>query len=549
MTPQPIAFEDLRLGGEIARRAHRNFDRLERDPYRPASVFQGPDAKWPGDREGRAVLGLALLEAATHRPARHLDEILAAFSAHCNDRGYFGAVMPAGVCHEQQLSSHGWVLRGLCEVHLHRQTPDVSGLIETMLTNLVLPTAGRHGAYPIDPARREHGGSFSGTSQQEVDGWVLSSDIGCDYIFLDGVAQAAVLFPRPGLDAIVEEMIERFLQIDLRAIQAQTHATLTALRALLRWYEAGRGGPELLEAVRQRYALYRAHAMTENFANYNWFGRPRWTEPCAMVDSFQVALGLWRHGGEAGYLEDAHRIWHSGLNHGQRANGGYGCDSCLGTGETPFIQFETDESHWCCTMRGGEGLARAAQHAFCVAGDGVTLGLLLDAEATLRLAGGTLRLTASTEYPRRGRARLAVRQASVDGPVTLRLIAPSWGERFALSVNGQPVEAAVEEGFVTLRRALSAGDVVEYAFDQPVRSRPCLNAAHGEGVLFEAGPVLLGVDGDQEVHLDAGARIEPDGENRWRVEGADVVLTPLDDMIDRPDAAKGRYNRQVIFRS
>ena len=39
--------------------------------------------------------------------------------------------------------------------------------------------------------------------------------------------------------------------------------------------------------------------MTENFENYNWFGRPEWTEGCAVIDSFIVATRLWRATGNA----------------------------------------------------------------------------------------------------------------------------------------------------------------------------------------------------------------------------------------------------------
>src|SRR5258708_10018723 len=121
------------------------------------------------------------------------------------------------------------------------------------------------------------------------------------------------------------------------------------LPALLRMHSLT-GDPRLLQSVESRYQLYRSVAMTENYANYNWFGRPEtWTEPCAVIDSFMVATQLWQHTGDAKYLEDAHLIWANGVGHGQRATGGFGTDSCAGP-DTPFIKIEIYEAFFCFTL-------------------------------------------------------------------------------------------------------------------------------------------------------------------------------------------------------
>src|SRR5690606_30673683 len=116
--------------------------------------------------------------------------------------------------------------------------------------------------------------------------WLLSSDIGCDFIFMDGVIHAYSLFPDPEVKALVEEMIQRFLQMDLVGIKAQTHATLTALRGLLRYYSLT-GESYLLEEVVERYDLYHGQAITENFENFNWFGRLAVVEVIPLNDFFQ----------------------------------------------------------------------------------------------------------------------------------------------------------------------------------------------------------------------------------------------------------------------
>ncbi len=102
---------------------------------------------------------------------------------------------------------------------------------------------------------------------------------------------AATLLNDPEVDALCEEILARNLQIDLVGIQAQTHATLTGIRGLLRWAVHKRR-PSLVTEAAQRFRLYTDQGMSENYENWNWFGRPTHTEPCAVVDSLMVANEL-----------------------------------------------------------------------------------------------------------------------------------------------------------------------------------------------------------------------------------------------------------------
>ncbi len=168
-----------------------------------------------------------------------------------NTKGYFGAIQ-GDTINEQQLSGHGWLLRGLCEYYIWKKDEKVKKYIQDIIQNLALPTRGHHKDYPIMPEERKpHVGEMAGTSQNVINNWLLSSDIGCDFIFLDGIVQAYSLFPTPELKSLIDEMTARFLQIDLVAIKAQTHATLTGLRALMR-YDEITGDTALLNEVISR---------------------------------------------------------------------------------------------------------------------------------------------------------------------------------------------------------------------------------------------------------------------------------------------------------
>lgn len=494
--PQPPAWEDLHIGGELAVRLHANFDRLEEEKYQPHKVFLTLEqsGNWPGDTEGRTVLALTLLAQATGRQPRHLDAILELFPQKMNPRGFFGDIPPDGTADEQQLSSQGWVLRALCESWLRNRNPEVLAMIRRMVDNLILPTKGLHAVYPIDPAKREHGGGAMGERQKIQDNWVLSTDTGCDFIFLDGVVQARQVTGDARLDPLIQEIIARFLEVDLVGIKAQTHATLTGLRALCRYYEST-GDPRLLDAVRLRFDLYKRHGMTENYENYNWFGRPTHTEPCAVHDSFLVALALWRFTGEIGYLSDAHHIYYNAIGATQRSNGGFGCNSCSGAGD-PCLGMKVFEAHWCCTMRGGEGLSRAAQAAYHTRGRRIYASFFTDSTATLRFGERFVVLQQQSHYPFEGRVRWRVIRSNLDFTPELAIPLFDYTENHRVRVGGKPVDCRRDGPWLILEQPLDPGNVIELDFDLHKYLREPVNEHTIPGVKsLRYGPLVLGLPG------------------------------------------------------
>ncbi len=578
-----MEFGTITAGGELGRRMGQNFGRLQSDIYKPGALWRQTNWKsWPGDFEGRALLADTLLARATWKVPAYYDAMVSAYPAQLNAQGYFGPALDTRAINEQQLSGHGWFLRALCEVYAYQredaggvqtQTPDETlGMIRAVVRNLALPLRGKYAAYPIDPAVRAQAaaattpGAMDGRLNGQHGDWVVSSDTGCAFIFLDGLAQAWVVLKGAGapeaaaLKALVDEATARFEAMDLLAVKAQTHASLTGMRALLR-VQAETGDARLLAAVRERYALYRRTAMTATYANTNWFGRPEtWTEPCAVIDSFMVATQLWQRTGEASYLEDAHRIWFNGVGRGQRGNGGFGTDTCAGFGQA-WLRVRSYEAYFCCTMRGGEGLARAAQSLYFTraaqGGTGeVTVPFFSDSEATVDLGGGPMKLRQTTEYPYAGRVRIEVVSAPERaGAVTLRLFRPEWAQGPRVTVNGAGVNAAAADGFVTVRVTPKAGDVVAYEFGNRVGARDV--AAMPGYFAMEAGPLVLGYRPEGEFDLrDASpaamalrrdARLEPAMEGgSWRV--GDAVLGRVNDLHDGSAGVRDACVRQVVFR-
>lgn len=547
--PQSVPFANLRVSGELSTRLQKNFDRLEEEKYHADHVFLtlAQSNNWPGDTEGRTVLGLTLDAQATGRRPKYLDEILRRFPAHMNERGYFGNVESPGDVDEQQLSSHGWVLRGLCEHYLWKHDERDLAMINRIIDNLVLPTQGLHRLYPIDPTQRDHGGHASGDKAKKIGAWTLSTDIGCDFIFMDGVIQAYQVTHREELKPIIEEMIDRFLQIDLVAIKAQTHASLTAMRGLLRYYEITRD-EKLLKAVIERFETYQRHGMTENYENYNWFDRPEWTEPCAVVDSYMVAVGLWRWTGDAKYLELAEHIYYNALALEQRANGGFGTDYCSGAHGND-VAVHLQEAHWCCTMRGGEGLSRVAQSTFFIKDDAVYITHFNDAEATLTFADlGSMRLRMETQYPFSNQVKLTVLSTDLRRAVHLHLLAPSWLGDARISVNGKPLSTKVEDGFVDVHHRFNTGDVIEYGFDMNSGWLPARSGKTPPGMrkLFY-GPLLMAFGNDEKPILYDDTKIVRLQDGTFMIAMSKVSIGTVYHLLDPVVAEDPRFSVQMLF--
>ena len=541
--PRAMALADQQAGGELAVRLHKNFDRLEEEKYQPHKVFLTNEESfyWPGDTEGRTVLALALLAQATQRQPLFFDSILCLFPQKMNRLGYFGDVQSAGGWDEQQLASHGWVLRALCETYLWKSDPALFEMIRRIIDNLVLPLAGSMAkTYPLDPQAREQGGGIIGTRRlQRVDGWILSTDVGCIFILLDGLVQAWSILQDDQLRPLIEEMIAVFLRFDLDAIRAQTHATLTALRGLLRYAEAT-GDRSLVDAVAVRFDLYKRLAMSENYENHGWFGRPSHSEPCAIIDALMTAVTLWRATGEAVYLEDAHHITYNALAATQRLNGGFGCNSCSGA-ESPFLEIRMQEAHWCCTMRGGEGLSFVAQSAYYTRGNRVFVPFFADNRAILRLDGGELTVEQKSDYPTGGSCTIRVVECPNPLAVEWRLFAPCFVRPSSLTINGASLPLEIRDGFLQIDHRARSGDTLVYRFDPVIRRLPSLGerALPGYGTV-RRGPLLLAADRSPqgEIQLPATESLHCD-DNGCRC--GNIELSPLYHLL------QPWRDRQVLF--
>ncbi len=550
--PVAIPFQEITMQDELLKRSMKNYDRLESDLYQPRNIFSDShptiSLDWPGDFEGRTILALVLQARATHREPVYLEEIMRQVPLRLNQKGYFGALQ-GDTINEQQLSGHGWLLRGLCEYYIWKKDEKVKKYIQDIVQNLALPTRGHHKDYPILPEERNANvGEMSGTTQNVINNWLLSSDIGCDFIFLDGVVQAYSLFPTPELKELIDEMTARFLQVDLVGIKAQTHSTLTGLRALMR-YDEITGDQHLLNEVIKRYRIYREQGITENYENFNWFCRPEWTEPCAIIDSYILAVQLWQKTGDPLYLEDAHHIYYNAICHTQRDNGGFGCDNCTGPVDLQ-LKVKAYEAYWCCTMRGGEGLARAIQYSYFTKDNDLYIPFFHTSSANITMAGNQLTLYETTGYPFNGNTSFRIEPKSGRSKITIRLFAPAWTTHHEIKVNEKTVSFRMENGFITFPLKPDATLNITWTCDLVSQTREPENTMNTKKGSFAImyGPLVLGYDGTDLISFSEKPVIKKLDESNYQVsdKSRTYKFTSVYQLLD-PRVKEEGYQKQVLF--
>ncbi len=548
----PASYEEIHILGELSQRVHKNFDRLEEQKYQPDHVFltEQQSGDWPGDTEGRTILGLTLDAQASHRTPKYLDEIIRRIPSNLNQKGYMGTIHE-GKAHEQQLSGNGWLLRGLCEYYQWKGLPEVRKTIAGIAHNLFLEAAGQYASYPIDPDKRKQNvGAESGSIAGIEGNWILSTDIGCVFIGMDGLIHAYAILKDKTLKAPIETLIDKFLKVDLTGIKAQTHATLTACRGLVRYAELT-GERRYIDEAARRFRLYVDNGMTENYENYNWFDRfETWTEPCAIVDSYMLAMQLWQHTGEAYYLEQAERIYYNAICHTQRRNGGFGCDNCPGLAtNTTLLGVHADEAHWCCTMRGGEGLSCAVRYTCFKDKKGVYLTSFRPGRFIMKHGRkNLLDFSVDTHYPFGSNVVITINKSTAK-PTSLHLPALSWIADLEVSLNGEKKKLTAANGFITLTEKFKAGDKITLTFRQRTGFEPVLNKNNTRSTWRRAfsGPLMLGMETNAPVSLPSDARYQQTGEQEWTIVGTGQKLTPVYHLMSPKVWSDTNYHKCILF--
>lgn len=455
--------------GDIQDRLERSYDRMHSEWYTADKVFVADGNNWPGDWEGRTILALTSLGKVLNRQPDQLDQMIENLINHVNAKGYLGVIREKETFDEQQISGHSWLLRGLVDYYVWKNDDRVLLVIKNIVNNLMKPTLGYYAHYPMNPDERIVSGQAAGDlTGKQLGYWLTSSDTGCAFIMLDGISKAYELLKDESLEPLIEEMIETYFKMDFVKLSVQTHATLSGLRGVLR-YSRIKGDTSMIKRCEDVYAIYLAHGRTENHANYNWFGRPTWTEPCAIVDAFIVSMELAKITGKTMYIEEANYIYYNALTYAQRENGGFGCDVCSGAeGDYVMPGEGIFEAYWCCTMRGANGLGYVLENAIINCDDKIKYHMYFEGSVTLDFDDGSLRLDNIGDFMKEGTYEIDIEENTLSKAKEVMLYKPAWAGTFEVGYMGEKY-TETKGGYIVLKIEASAKGKI--SIEMPITRR------------------------------------------------------------------------------
>ncbi|MBE6904113.1 MAG: hypothetical protein E7480_05845 [Ruminococcaceae bacterium] len=541
-----LSFSQINGYGDVGYRAIKSLSRLESKIYQPEYVRKmEQETPWPSDWIGRTLLGVVMLSKATGVKGAYLERLLELVDELENEKGYLGEVQE-GIYDEQQLSSHNWLLRALLEYYDMTGDKKILKKIWTIVENLYLPVKNHYIEYPTNKEDRVYTGEKSGTlTGAVINNWKTSSDTGCAYMCLDALSQMYEMFPDERVKVLLEEMISTFEKIDFVKISMQTHATLAATRGIVRFY-AVTGKEEYLDFAKNLFKLYLDYGATPNYANFNWFCRHEWTEPCAITDSYLLCFEMFIQTKDIYYLKTASRIYYNAFSFAQRYNGGFGCDICIGP-EERILRADADsglcEAFWCCTMRGADGISNYIRNSFV--SDEKTLYFTQYIDSCVKLDG--LKIEERSEYPKEG--KISIKAVMTDNTEidTIALYVPDFAKGSKLIVNGKEQSISNVGGFEMVK--LSDGEnSILLTFDIPIYTEKALGKLiKDERFCFWRGDLIIGVETDKCLDED-NFEIEYIGNGKCIDKKSGLEFVDLTDNINIEPTEKSPVKSiQVLF--
>lgn len=246
--------------------------------------------------------------------------------------------------------------------------------------------------------------------------------------------------------------------------------------------------------------------------NYELPNRTAYSETCA-----SIANVYWNHRmfclhGDAKYIDVMERSLYNGVI------SGVSFDGKSFFYPNPLASYgEHARSPWfgcaCCPSNITRFIASVGGYMYAVRDDSVYVNLYAQSDAAVEVAGQTVKLTQDTRYPWDGRVVITVTPERSGEELTIRLRIPGWAQnqpvpsdlyRFAtenlrragVRVNGREVDTATDKGYVVLKRAWNAGDVVTLDLPMPVRrvhANHKVEADRGR-VALQRGPIVYCVE-------------------------------------------------------
>lgn len=230
-------------------------------------------------------------------------------------------------------------------------------------------------------------------------------------------------------------------------------------------------------------------------------------ETCAAIGNVYVNHRLFLLHGDSKYYDVLERTLYNGLISGMSVDGGNFFYPNPLASEGGY-----ERKPWfgcaCCPSNICRFLPSLPGYIYAVKDKDLYVNLYIGNSAEMTLAGRKVALTQSGDYTCDGKVRLTV-DANKAGEFTLRCRVPGWAMNnpvpgdlysyadsykpaYKLTVNGLPVEATSQNGYLAITRKWKKGDTVELTFDMNprlVKANSKVAADRGR-LAVERGPLV-----------------------------------------------------------
>jgi uncharacterized protein len=222
-----------------------------------------------------------------------------------------------------------------------------------------------------------------------------------------------------------------------------------------------------------------------------------YNETCAAIASFQWSWRLLLATGDVRYADLMERLLYNGFGASVSSDGQR--FFYVNPLQRRIDHFENDlpgrRREWfscaCCPPNIMRTRASLQHYLATVAGDVVYLHQFTGSAIAAQLPAGGVDLAVRTGYPWSGGVEITVRSAP-EAEVALAVRVPGWSAAAALTLNGQPLEASAQGGYLVVRRRWQPGDVLVLDLDvSPRLTYPSrrIDALRGT-VAVERGPLV-----------------------------------------------------------
>jgi len=247
--------------------------------------------------------------------------------------------------------------------------------------------------------------------------------------------------------------------------------------------------------------------------NYELPNRAAYCETCAAIANVYWNHRMFLLHGEAKYIDVMERSLYNNVLSGISFDGKLFfypnvLESMHGDDRSPWFGCA------CCPGNITRFLASVGGYMYAVRDDAIYVNLFAQSDATVKLAGRSVKLTQKTNFPWDGKVSITV-TPDKPGPVALKIRIPGWARnepvpsdlyrvapgsetkwKFACKVNGRPARTAIEKGYAVIARGWKGGDTVTIDWPMPVQRIVCndkVEANRGRAAL-QRGPIVYCVE-------------------------------------------------------